>query len=257
MLTFPRVLLACILVLGQAPLSSARAAPPLPKVAIIIDDIGYQARLGEAAIELPGPFAVAIMPFAPHSKRLAALADASEKNVILHLPMEAYTRNHLLGKGALLASMDAEELHATVDAALASVPQAIGVNNHMGSLLTSNRESMDVFMAALAQRQELFFVDSKTTSQSAVRLAASAAGVTAVERHVFLDNEPRSKHIRNQLQELVKHAQKHGHALAIGHPYPATIAALEVWDPHSVGVELISLQDYIHWVSAKNKLAIN
>ena len=220
-------------------------------MAIIIDDIGYQGRLGEAAIWLPGPYAVAVMPFAPHSKRLASLAVRANKNVILHLPMEAYTKNHLLGQGALFSHMGEQEVHAALKAALESLPQAIGVNNHMGSLLTSRRESMDNLMTAIANYDNLFFVDSKTSGRSAARLAASAKGVTSVERDVFLDNKPIRAHIRKQLSRLVARAKKHGHALAIGHPYPATLATLRAWDPTTFGVQLISLREYVAKVQPK------
>ncbi|MGR8948866.1 MAG: divergent polysaccharide deacetylase family protein [Gammaproteobacteria bacterium] len=221
-----------------------------PRVAIIIDDIGYQSRLGEAAVELPGPYAVAVMPFAPHSRRLASLADKAQKNVIVHLPMEALSRNHLLGEGAIFSSMAEHEIHAALKAALASLPQAIGVNNHMGSLLTSERKKMDTLMTAIAEHENLFFVDSKTTSRSAARFAAAAKGVTAVERHVFLDNDPIRSHIKEQLVRLVEEAKERGHALAIGHPYPATLATLKAWKPAHLGVELVSLRDYVETVKA-------
>lgn len=240
MQSFMQVIFACL----------AIAHPPAPKVAIIIDDIGYQGRLGEAAIDLPAPVALAIMPFAPHSQRLARLAIAANKSVILHLPMEAYTRNHLLGQGALLSSMSEPEMHATLDAALASLPQAIGVNNHMGSLLTSERARMDTLMTAMSKYEGLFFVDSKTSGRSTARLAAIDAGVVAVERHVFLDNEPIRAQIRTQLEILAERAKKYGHALAIGHPYPATLSVLEAWDPAAYGVELIPLEEYVTWVNS-------
>ena len=247
MYSLAQVLLTCL----------ALTQPVTPKVAIIIDDIGYQAWLGEAAIGLPGPIAVAVMPFAPHSKRLASLAEQANKDVLLHLPMEAHSRNHLLGQGAILASMNAEQIRKKLDLALANIPQAIGVNNHMGSLLTSQRESMDVIMASLATRRGLFFVDSKTSGRSIARLAAQAAGIAAVERHVFLDNEPLREEIVLQLQELATRARKNGYALAIGHPYPATLAVLKAWQPSEFGIELISLRDYILWVTERGYLASN
>ena len=225
--------------------SAADANTERPLVAIIIDDIGYQARLGEAAASLPGPYALAIMPFAPHSQRLASLAVASNKNVILHLPMEAHTKNHLLGPGALFSHMSDGEVHAALKSALASLSQAIGVNNHMGSLLTSRRESMDVLMQAIAEHKDLFFVDSKTSQRSAARRAASSHGVRAVERHIFLDNEPIRAYVQKQLYRLVERAKAHGHALAIGHPYPATLASLRNWQPETFGVSLVSLSEYV------------
>ena len=228
-------------------------SPNKPMVAIIIDDIGYQGRLGEAAIGLPGPYALAVMPFAPHSRRLASLASEANKNVILHLPMEAYARNHLLGKGAIFSNMAAHEIHSTLMAALATLPEAIGINNHMGSLLTSERDKMDTLMAAIAEHGNLFFVDSKTTQRSAARLAAVANGVPAVERHVFLDNDPIRSHIKQQLATLVVRAKQRGHALAIGHPYPATLATLKAWQPDNYGVELVSLRHYVERVKTRTK----
>ncbi|MEM7469189.1 MAG: divergent polysaccharide deacetylase family protein [Pseudomonadota bacterium] len=226
-----------------------------PVVAIIIDDIGYQGRLGEVAVALPGPFALAIMPYAPHSNRLAELATAARKNIILHLPMEAYSRNHLLGKGALLSGMEDSEIRATLARALASLPQAIGINNHMGSLFTSHRPAMDVVMGAIAARGDLFFVDSRTSGRSAARQAADAVGVTMVERHIFLDNEPIRASIKIQLERLVTHAKQYGRALAIGHPYPATLAMLEAWRPDDFGVELVSLAEYVAAANAPAETA--
>ena len=271
MVNFVHALVAC-LVLGQvadaaAVQSSQQTTRPssfvsnenltteIPFIAIIIDDIGYQARLGEAAVHLPGPYALAMMPFAPHSKRLALLASSTKKNVILHLPMEAHTKNHLLGQGALLARMSKHEIHSTLKAALASLPQAIGINNHMGSLLTSRRDSMDALMTAIAEHEKLFFVDSKTTQRSTARLAAASKGVPAVERHVFLDNEPIRSHIRQQLVRLVARAKDKGHALAIGHPYPATLATLKKWQPSTFGVKLISLSEYVGKLQSKSPAA--
>ena len=225
--------------------SELSSSTELPLVAIIIDDIGYQARLGEVAANLPGPYALAVMPFAPHSKRLAILAASSSKNVILHLSMEAHAKNHLLGPGALFAHMNDNEIHAALKSALASLPQAIGVNNHMGSLLTSRRESMDALMHAISEHPNLFFVDSKTSQRSTARRAAAEHGVRAVERHIFLDNEPIRAYVQKQLARLVERAKTHGHALAIGHPYPATLASLRNWQPADFGVSLVSLSEYV------------
>lgn len=63
-------------------------ADPAPKVALIIDDLGYRWAEGLRAAHLPGPVAVAVLPHAAHSAELAREADVNGKEVVLHLPMQ-------------------------------------------------------------------------------------------------------------------------------------------------------------------------
>ncbi len=195
------------------------------KVAIIIDDIGYQ-KADPQLIKLPYALTFAVMPFTPQGQEMAALAAARNKEVMLHMPMEAVAQNHLLGKGALRQPMNRQQVQAALTEALARVPQAVGVNNHMGSLYTSLAEPMDWTMQVVAARK-LYFIDSKTTNRSAVPAAAARYGIPSRSRDIFLDNNKAYAAIDVQFNQLMTLAKRQGSAIAIGHPYPETYTYLK------------------------------
>ncbi len=204
-----------------AALTAAVEAQTLPaKVAIIIDDIGYQ-KADPMLIQLPYALTFAVMPFAPNSQGMAELAARSQKEVMLHMPMEALAQNHLLGKGALRRQMSKAQVQQALHQALSQVPQAIGVNNHMGSLFTSLPQQMDWTMQVMAERG-LYFIDSKTTARSAVQHATDAHQIKSRSRDIFLDNDKSDAAINKQFNQLIKLAKQQGSAIAIGHPYPET-----------------------------------
>lgn len=220
--------------------SLAVAAQSMPaKVAIIIDDIGYQ-KADPQLIKLPYALTFAVMPFTPQGQQMAALAASQHKEVMLHMPMEAVAQNHLLGKGALRQPMTQQQVRAALQQALAQVPQAVGINNHMGSLYTSLAEPMDWTMQLVAEHQ-LYFIDSKTTNRSAVPAAAARHGIASRSRDIFLDNNKSYAAIDQQFNQLISLAKRQGSAIAIGHPYPETYAYLQKNLPRlaAEGIELV------------------
>ena len=214
-----------------------------PAIAIIIDDLGYQPRNDRAAIAIDELVTFAILPYSPHGATLGASLYAAGKEVYLHLPMEARARNELLGPGALTRDMTVAEFRAATHAALAAVPYLSGVNNHMGSLLTSDPERMGWLMDVLADYPWLTFVDSRTTPHSAARAAARDAHIPYLARDVFLDHERDEASIHARLDELLRHAAHHGEALGIAHPRPATLAVLRARLPHIDGVRLVRVSE--------------
>lgn len=217
-----RLCIYCLVLCVQfaACLPSALAQSKPVKVAIIIDDIGFQ-KADPMLIKLPYALTFAVMPFTPNGAEMAALAATRGKEVILHMPMEAVALNHLLGKGALRQSMSRSEVEQALNQALKQVPQAVGVNNHMGSLYTSLAEPMDWTMQLMAARG-LYFIDSKTTGRSQVEKYSKLHQVKSRSRDVFLDNDKSYKAIDKQFKHLITIAKQHGSAIAIGHPYPET-----------------------------------
>lgn len=196
-------------------------------IAIIIDDLGENLERGRAAIALPGPVAVAIMPQLPHSTRLAQSAHEQYKEVLLHLPLEPVVRKDLMGPGSLERTASSQTISQSLAASLQSVPGAIGISNHMGSLYTQDPEAMGRLMQAMKlQAPGLFFLDSLTTPNSAGREQAENHGINLVTRHVFLDHVRDHAAIEKQFQRLISQAQRRGHAVAIAHPYPETLAFL-------------------------------
>jgi len=217
-------------------------AEPIASVSIIIDDLGNSLRYGKRTIQLPGAIACAILPHTRYSEHLAELTRAYSKEVILHLPMVS-TGGDEPGPGNLDSHMLALEVAMTLAYDLQTVPHAVGVSNHMGSLLTQQREPMRLLMRAIADRGDLFFVDSRTTADSAAGNIAQELGLPHLVRNIFLDNVREVEAINRQFDKLVAIARDHGSALAIGHPYPETLEVLERRLPAlaSSGVELVSL----------------
>ena len=209
-------------------------------VSIVIDDIGYRREDGLRALELPGAVTYAVLPHTPHGASIARLAAQLGKEVLLHLPMESI-EGHRLGPGGITSSMQREELQQTLFAALASVPFASGVSNHMGSRLTGDAIRMDWVMEALATRPGLYFLDSRTTGRSVAAESASRYRVASHTRDVFLDNSREPARIRAQFFQLVRQARQRGRALAIGHPFPETVAVLAELIPEldRLGITLV------------------
>ena len=219
------------------------------RLAIIIDDIGYNGPLGRRAADLDGAFTLAVLPFTPHTRELAQRAHEQGKEIILHAPM-SNTRHMPLGKGGLESGMDYDEFMITLRADLADVPHLAGVNNHMGSQLTQEPEPMGWVMDELVRRN-LYFVDSRTSAASKALAVAEAYGVPSLKRDVFLDNIRTREHISEQLLKAVQLAKRRGSAVAIGHPYPQTLSVLEqaprLLAAH--GVELVFASDLMREAS--------
>lgn len=214
-----------ILDFGMGSLSPGGASRP--RVAIVIDDLGYDPVLARGFMELNLPLALSILPRAPFTRKIAQEAARRGIPLMLHLPMEP--RNYpetRPGPGALLLCMSREEILKVVDEDLARVPGAAGVNNHMGSLFTEDREKMGIVLGEL-KRRNLFFVDSRTTKRSVAYTLAKEMGLPALQRQVFLDNRASKSEVRIQLDRLRSIAGRSGRALGIGHPHKETLETLE------------------------------
>ena len=219
----------------------------LPAIALIVDDMGYRHRDGQRVLALPYPLTYSFLPHAPSSRELAERAHLLGRDVLLHLPMEAQDHNHLLGPGALILGMTREQVIETLAADLASVPHVIGVSNHMGSLLTGEREPMQWVMAGLKQHGNLMFVDSRTTARTVAAGVASEEQVPFLSRDVFLDNEAGTDYIRSQFFRLIERAKRNGYALGVCHPRPDTLQLLNEVLPslEQYGVRLVRLSDLL------------
>lgn len=225
--------------------SSKPAAKALPKIAIIIDDIGYNRPAGEHIINIPGALTYAVIPFTPFGKRLAELAHSQSKEVLLHLPMEATYRKKL-DTGGLTVHQSKYELKDLVNNSLAAVPHVSGFNNHMGSLLTTDRKAMEWIMEE-ASSLPLFFVDSVTNPNSIAGKVASEHDIPNLRRDVFLDNSPSEQEIHSAFLKLIARAKKNQFAIGIAHPHPGTIKYLSTHIPNlkESGVELVSVSELI------------
>lgn len=215
-----------------------------PKIAIIIDDIGYQ-KSDLKLIDLPFALTFAVLPHTPYGSRAAKHAFQQQKDIMLHMPMQA-SNGKAPGPGALTSDMTKQQVVYTLQAALADIPYAIGINNHMGSYYTELGEPMAWTMEYLRQRH-LFFVDSLTTAKSQAGKYAQKYGVTNLSRQVFLDNEQSEAAIARQFDTLLRIARKRNTAIAIAHPYPETYRFLRKALPklQQQGVQLVSISQLL------------
>jgi len=217
-----------------------------PMISIIIDDLGYKYKAGQRAVRLNGNFTYAFLPNTPYARRLAEQAHQQQKEIMLHLPMEAEAENRL-GSGALTQCMSEKEFKNLVHSNLAAIPHVRGFNNHMGSRLTKSSRLMGWLMQAAMFRDDLYFVDSRTTSESVAQYEAIQRQIATTRRDVFLDYERSPDTVAAQLNDLVRNAKRYGTALAIGHPYPETLATLEAWLPtlKQQGIKLVPVSELI------------
>lgn len=215
------------------------------KIVLIIDDMGNSLDLGHRAISLHGAINYAFLPHRPHSKSLAKLAHKQTKEILLHLPMSNLSDNPT-GAGTLKPSMNRQQFLNELHANIASVPHVKGLNNHTGSLLTQLRQPMDWLMSSLKQ-QQLYFIDSRTSPRTVAAKIATQHHLPILKRDVFLDNIREKSAIDKQFRRLIDLAKKQGVAVAIGHPYPETLAYLEDMLPRlaDMGITLTRASDLL------------
>jgi len=199
----------------------------LPKVAIIIDDLGYDLMMAKRFLKLGGTLTCAILPHSLYGRQIAVLAKETGHEVMLHQPMEPNEYPMVdPGPGALLSSMTPDERIDRLKANIDSIPGVVGVNNHMGSKLTTLSDEMNqVFMVLKARG--LFFVDSRTTAATVSHSAARLFHVPYAERDVFLDHVREEVQVRAQIEHLINIAEIHGKAVGIGHPHEETYRMLK------------------------------
>ncbi len=223
-----------------------QAYAPKVQVSIIIDDLGLRLEQDLRVLALPGAITNAVLPKATHTHRIAALADRLDKEVIIHLPMESLNYGQL-DAGGLTAGMSQQAFKQVVESAIAAVPEAVGINNHMGSLLTADPERMRWLMEVIDQQTDLYFVDSRTSVKSVAFRYARDSGIPALSRDIFLDNDLDEAKIERQFDAMIAVAKRRGKAIAIGHPNRQTIAVLERRLPTlaKLGVELVSVSELL------------
>jgi polysaccharide deacetylase 2 family uncharacterized protein YibQ len=218
-------------------------------LAVLIDDMGQSLRLNQAALALPGAVSFAFLPFSPYSKKLANKARQLNREVMLHVPMEN-VHNYPLGPGAMTAQMSEIEFKTTLLKSIRAIPHLTGMNNHMGSKLTTLNPQMRWTME-VAKAQRLFFLDSKTTSASVALQQAREVGVTSIARDIFLDHELSLEAINTQFERSIAIAKKRGYAVVIGHPHALTVKFLQhkLGTLAARGVNLVSVSSLISQLS--------
>jgi len=235
------------------PPPAAKAVPPSkvpsppekakPKVAIVLDDWGYNIKNLNAVLEINKPMNLSILPGLPYSAFVANKAREHNFEVILHMPMEPKAKMRL-ELSTLYTTMSDDEIRLNLAKALESVPHAKGISNHEGSKATRDQRLIKVVFAEL-KKDNLFFLDSLVTNDSACESLAVEMKIKFAKRSIFLDNESSPAYIRKQFEKLIDLAVKNGKAVGIGHDRPNTIAILKEMIPRleENGIELTYISE--------------
>jgi polysaccharide deacetylase 2 family uncharacterized protein YibQ len=212
---------------AEAPARIVHPAGPTPvaRIAIVLDDLGGDLGTIDRILGWKVPLGYAVLPYEPATAAVAARIRERGGELLCHLPMESEAGLDP-GPGAVSLGMDAGEIARRTRAAIAAVPGAVGVNNHMGSLLTADRDAMRSILGVVAEL-ELFFLDSRTTPESVGEEVALEIGLPTARRDVFLDSAPFEAPVDAEFERLLELARERGAAIAIGHPQPATLDLLE------------------------------
>ncbi|HOW87696.1 MAG TPA: divergent polysaccharide deacetylase family protein [Candidatus Omnitrophota bacterium] len=218
-----------------------------PKIVFVIDDIGNHDRYKEPLQALGDHVTYAILPLLPYSRYFSELGQKTGAEVILHLPLDT-VQDKIPGRGLIVSTMSRADILDMLDRDLASVPHHVGVNNHMGSRGTADREMMTVILTEL-KRRKLFFLDSYTTKDSTVAEVGRAVGLPILTRGVFLDNLNTKAAVREEVRKLKALAREKGNAIGIGHYRKNTLEVLkdEIPKLEKEGFQVISLQDLLRF----------
>ena len=211
-----------------------------PIVAIVVDDIGYDRHIAAQLLSLDAPLTFSILPYGPHSQTLAATAKSKGHEIMLHLPMEPKEFPGINpGPGALLRQMSSDELIGQLNEDLDRISGLKGVNNHMGSGISTSPERMRQIFSVLKKRG-LYYIDSRTTAETVARSSAQLFQIPFAERDIFIDHLENEKFIRGQLKLLIKRARHQGYAVGIAHPHEITYRVLADFLPEmKQAVELV------------------
>jgi uncharacterized protein len=217
--------------------------PRRPRLALIIDDLGHNMNgTTRGILDLGVPFTVAVLPELRKSNAVLEAARKRGLPALLHLPMQP-AGDENPGKHPVTVDMPPEKIDALVGKHASEYKTIIGVNNHMGSLATTDVPTMRALMQSLRKR-ELVFVDSQTSPRSVGRRMAREAGVWCIANDLFLDDkEEPVEQVEANLQRLANLARRRGLAVGIGHPHPETLAALRVMLPRlqAHGIDFVTI----------------
>ena len=222
------------------------------RIAIVLDDWGYNLTNLSALADIKTPITIAVLPNLLYSKQVAQTVKREGYQVILHLPLESEAGARP-EKDTLYCAMDEKEIMQKLKQILNSVPGISGVNNHQGSKATEDVRMMGIILSEL-KKENLFFLDSLTTNKSICSEEAKATGTKYAKRDVFLDlpsakfkNEELHAYIKGQVDKLCQMAIKNGYAIGIGHDRKTTLAVLREVIPQlkKRGIRFVFLSELV------------
>lgn len=218
-----------------------------PRIAIVVDDLGYEPARDAAWLQFPGKVTFAVIPFGPSSRKIAKSAHERGFSVLLHVPMEPDGQvNDGTSGFRLRRGMSGAEMEELFSRMLLDVPFAVGASNHMGSAFTADPEAMSLFTAMLKEKG-LFLLDSVTTGRSVAVVSALRSGIPAVKRDLFLDVDPDPEVMRRRWSEALSLAKEKGFAVLLCHGRADTLQAIQRFFPDLdvEGIRAVTLAELI------------
>ncbi|MCI0693495.1 divergent polysaccharide deacetylase family protein [candidate division KSB1 bacterium] len=226
------------------------------KIAIIIDDFGYATGgVVNSLLRLDIPITYSIIPGLKFSKELAERLNKAGKAILIHMPMQALERRVESDGYSLLVNMNEKEIRERVRKAIAAVPHAVGMNNHMGSAATV-RDSLLAPVFDELGKARLFFIDSRTNPNTHAFKLAKKMGLEAEINDIFLDNEESLEKVQQKMWQLADLAASRGSAIAIGHPHRYTLQAIQEIAPQLVqrGFQFVPVEELTHKPASEEKI---
>ncbi len=217
----------------------------MPPVVIIIDDFGQNAgQLLDDFSVLPKEIAFSILPDLPYTQTVARLAEKTNHETLIHIPMQALDHQVNPGKRYIRTGMDKYAISDLLQDFYVQIPNAVAANNHMGSEVTSDLATMNIILEEL-DNLGLYFLDSATTNKSAAFTAGKNLGVKIAKRDIFLDVPDNSDAtIINKIEGLAKYKGRNEPVVIITHCHNRDkLNALQKFlkQIDNMGIELISV----------------
>lgn len=212
------------------PIAPAHLENHKPLIAIVIDDMGLDRKHSARAVKLPPAVTLSYLPYSPEIKEQTDAAKKDGHELLVHMPMQPDRKTANPGPDYLAADMSPLELHERITKNLSAFTGYVGVNNHMGSKFTRDRDGLNIVMAALKEKK-LMFLDSRTSPKTVAEDVARAHHIKTSHRDVFIDDDEKPEEVEKALLRIERIARHAGAAIAIGHPKDVTLSALEKWLP--------------------------
>jgi len=218
----------------------------LPQIALIIDDIGQNRTRAREFMEIDIALTFSILPHLPYSCEMAEEMNRVGYEVMLHQPMEPFSKTQDPGPGALYVGDEPERITEVMESNISNIPHAVGVNNHMGSKFTESGNDVGQALKIVKQKN-LFFVDSWTSNHSKAHAISRSFGIPTLGRRIFLDNVREESAVLAELARLKQCALRTGQAVGIGHPVSSTARAINRFarDRRNADIELVSVSELL------------
>ncbi|MDD4294850.1 MAG: divergent polysaccharide deacetylase family protein [Candidatus Omnitrophica bacterium] len=231
----------------QPPLELLDRSSDKPKVAVIFDDLGESMRDMTEIYALDIPVTVSVIPGLKFAKNIAHIASRCGYTVFIHLPISPKNEDeYKTDKYKFLSPlMKEKQVRLLTKYYLEYIRIASGVNNHMGSLGTTDPVLMKTILSEV-KKKNLIFVDSKTTPDSVAFGIAKSMDIPAAENSLFLDDSSDTELIRQQISKMLDLAKAKGKMVVIAHPRPNTFNILKAEiNGLKDKVDFVNMQDYL------------